>query len=39
MPQSKGIHEIQKIISGKDREHEQSQYVVRLKTSLGWGYV
>ena len=38
-PRSKGLHEIHEIRSGTDREHERSQEAVRLKISLGWGYV
>jgi hypothetical protein len=37
-PRRKGLHEIQKIRLGNDREHEQSQDAVRLNTALGWGY-
>jgi hypothetical protein len=35
----KGIIEIHGMRSGTDEEHGRSQNVVRLKTTLGWGYV
>jgi hypothetical protein len=39
LQEAKGLHEIHWIRSGTDKEHGRSQDVVRLKTSLGWGYM
>jgi hypothetical protein len=39
LQEAKGFMKSTEIRSGTDREHERSQDVVRLKTSLGWGYV
>jgi hypothetical protein len=37
LQETKGFVKSIEMRSGTDREHEQSQYVVRLKTTLGWG--
>jgi hypothetical protein len=37
LQEEKGFVKYMQMRSGTDREYERSQYVVRLKTTLGWG--
>jgi hypothetical protein len=39
LQEAKGLHEIHMIRSGTEEIHGRSQDAMRLKTTLGWGYL